>query len=67
MALILLGRYYFLEENEKWEETYLNLLEHYKTYPKYVTKEALSTYGGLLFEQGRFYEAENYLNQAISI
>jgi hypothetical protein len=42
-------------------------LHHSKSYPKSIIKEALSVYSHLLFQEGRLYEAEAYLNQAIAI
>lgn len=38
MALILLGRCYYLQGELKWENTYLDLLDHASTYPKSIIK-----------------------------
>lgn len=67
MAMILLGRCYYHQDNEKWEDIYLDILTHAHTYPPLIIKEALSSYSRLLFQKGRLSEAENYLNQSLSI
>lgn len=67
MAMILLGRCYYLQGVDKWEGVYLDILEHASTYPKPIIKDALATYSRLLYQQGRLFEAEAYMNQSLSL
>jgi hypothetical protein len=38
VALTLLGKCYYLQGEEKWEQTFLDILEHASTYPISVIK-----------------------------
>ena len=47
-----------------WEESLINILMNKGTYSLAVLKECLDTYSRFLFIDGRYYEAEDYANQA---